>query len=365
MSDKMSTESSSGENAAGSNVSNEGESTEALKVDTTDARKGRKGGGSVTPTAAAGQDQHPYARGAVIEVWHKPGASNSGTEPASSSTGWWSEPDSSDEEAEEETEKDEFNRENASKNKEENKDDNNNQEEAKTNGATIRLCDIIDRAQNPNTGAWRYYIHYRDFNRRMDEWVTTDRIVSPPSVGNAKARALKREQEALLKRQRRAEEESNAQLILETPRQRRRTTTPGPDGNDPNNNFNETEEGGRRTRLSRRKSTVQDDDATVTMSNADEGDDTEPTEAAAAESAASTAPSAHSQHGGNHHSHSNKHKEVVVVGDSVTTHTVGEHVVATLQAQELDEHEGLDEASLREHEEVTKVKNVAFMELGY
>ena len=31
---------------------------------------------------------------------------------------------------------------------------------------------------------------------------------------------------------------------------------------------------------------------------------------------------------------------------------------------EIDEHEGMDEASLREHEEVTKVKNVTKIELG-
>ena len=31
---------------------------------------------------------------------------------------------------------------------------------------------------------------------------------------------------------------------------------------------------------------------------------------------------------------------------------------------EHDEHEGMDEASIKEHEEVTKVKNVAFLELG-
>jgi hypothetical protein len=31
------------------------------------------------------------------------------------------------------------------------------------------------------------------------------------------------------------------------------------------------------------------------------------------------------------------------------------NVVATVPAEELDEHEGLDESALREHEEVTKV----------
>jgi len=43
---------------------------------------------------------------------------------------------------------------------------------------------------------------------------------------------------------------------------------------------------------------------------------------------------------------------------------IGVDVVATVPAQELDEHEGLDEASLREHEEVTKVKNVMQVQLG-
>ena len=30
----------------------------------------------------------------------------------------------------------------------------------------------------------RYYIHYEDFNRRMDEWITIDRILKFPSEGN-------------------------------------------------------------------------------------------------------------------------------------------------------------------------------------
>mmetsp|Transcript_43353 Transcript_43353/g.104775 ORF Transcript_43353/g.104775 Transcript_43353/m.104775 type:complete len:494 (-) Transcript_43353:441-1922(-) len=59
-------------------------------------------------------------------------------------------------------------------------------------------------------------------------------------------------------------------------------------------------------------------------------------------------------------------KGIVALPTQAGTHTttVGEHVVHTISAQELDEHEGLDDAALREHEEVTKVKNVAFLELG-
>lgn len=217
--------------------------------------------------SASPHDTHPFARGAVIEVWHIP------TQHADD---WWSEPDSDEED---------------------------------TENRTVRLCDIIDRRQGNDAMTWKYYVHYRDFNRRMDEWIGMDRIVSPPSVGNAKARALKKKEK---------EEEEAEQEKPEAPK-----------------------EEGRRTRGSRRKSV--DDDATVAASNVgDTGEDSEESP----------------------EKKRDVKKQVLMAPDAVTTHTVGEHVVATVKAQELDEHEGLDEASLREHEEVTKVKNVAFMELG-
>jgi hypothetical protein len=301
------------------------------------------GGGAATPTSS--QDQHPYQRGSVIEVWHIP----AGSSPSAAAVGadaWWSEPDSSDEETEGAAAVD------------------GEAAPATATAATpstqasIRLCDIIDRAQITATAEtsgsllsaasnWRYYIHYRDFNRRMDEWITTDRILSPPSVGNAKARTLKREEE---RRQREEEEAAAAAALVEnslTRSRRRSAMTPTNDG---------TEEGGRRTRLSRRKSNISnDDDATVVTGHTEEEDDvhmTDATYAAALSPSATTTPK-------------KAGSEVLVAADTVTTHTVGEHVVATLQAVELDEHEGLDEASLREHEEVTKVKNVAVVELGY
>jgi hypothetical protein len=89
-----------------------------------------------------------------------------------------------------------------------------------------------------------------------------------------------------------------------------------------------------------------EDDSTVVASNQDK-----------TESGADTPPPPPPSHAAD--------KGIVAIPTAaVTHHTVGEHVVATIPAQELDEHEGLDEASLREHEEVTKVKNVAFVELG-
>jgi len=87
-------------------------------------------------STGTGQDMHPYARSSVIEVWHVDSSSNSKEDDS-----WWSEPDSSED------------------------------DEAKQKQRTVRLCDIIDRAQT-SSGSWRYYVHYRDFNRRMDEWIT-------------------------------------------------------------------------------------------------------------------------------------------------------------------------------------------------
>lgn len=327
--------------------------TAALSVET---ERRAVGGGATTPTAGnatpttSSQDQHPYQRGSVIEVWHIP-AGSSPSAVAVGADSWWSEPDSSDEESA-----------SAADTLKATADSATATAATSSSQASIRLCDIIDRApissstvetnsslQN-SASNWRYYIHYRDFNRRMDEWITTDRVVSPPSVGNSKARALKREEE---RRQREEEEAAAAAALVENSltRSRRRSAaamTPTGDGT--------TEEGGRRTRLSRRKSTVSnDDDATVVTGHTEEEDDVQMADAASTGALSPAAATTPKKAG----------SEVLVAADTVTTHTVGEHVVATLQAVELDEHEGLDEASLREHEEVTKVKNVAVVELGY
>lgn len=42
-----------------------------------------------------------------------------------------------------------------------------------------RLAKIIERSADKNTH--KYYVHYIDFNRRMDEWITVDRILKYPS----------------------------------------------------------------------------------------------------------------------------------------------------------------------------------------
>ena len=268
-----------------------------------------KGPSGPSPAPANSSDVHPYSRGSAIEVIH-------GVKENSENVSWWMESD----------------------------DDDDDDEEDHSQTTSVRLCDVIDRVALGND-SWRYYVHYRDFNRRMDEWVGMERIVSPPSIGNAKVRMLKKEEEKKKKRKQMVEEQTKkdaAEAALAT--QSRASRRARQDLYD----TPETAETPRMTRRQRRRST--DDDNTVVMSNTDKspGDEQSPFQKN------SPFPDCIET------------KEVVTILTHTTAKetTVGEHIVATIPAHELDEHEGLDEASLREHEEVTKIKNVANMELG-
>lgn len=257
-----------------------------------------------------GVDSHPYARGSVIEVLHGV------KEDDEKETFWWSDSEEDDEEEENDEAKDQ-------------------------EGVSVRLCDVIDRVPAGDDSKWRYYVHYRDFNRRMDEWVAMDKIISPPSVGNAKARALKKQEEKIKRKLAKLEEEKQAAAETMQPRGPRgarrdvavaakevaadETSTP------------------RMTRRQRRKTDILD----LPLPNLDGSTNSEP-------DATPVPPEVDAE------------KEIVTIANTAKAETTkaGQHFVATIPAQELDEHEGLDEASLREHEEVTKVKNVAFLELG-
>ena len=388
---------------------------------------------------APAQDVHPYARGAVIEVLYIPaqavGKTTASIQAATSNDPWyWSEDSSlcsttSSSSAENDEDDDEGGS-HANKTKDgdvamedvneiatpqkdntpkddkttpqekdskqakktpspssskDNKEHHHHHHHHHQNAASVRLCDIIDRAPVVNedgteaTNAagqpqfWRYYVHYKDFNRRMDEWVGMDRVVSLPSVGNAKARALKKEEEKQKRKQQRLEEKQRAEqqkkeqkilgdVDVTAPRSSRRrasaqtTSAAGASLTSAAGSLSPaagvaggagaagTDAAGRKTRLRRKSMNADDDAATVVAGNQDE---------AAAGNHDANAPAAI--------------KEILTLPagtSTMATTTVGEHVVATVAAQELDEHEGLDEASLREHEEITKVKNVSFIELG-
>ncbi len=269
-----------------------------------------------------------------------------------------------------------------------NKDNNNNN--------NVWLCDIIDRAplypnldnQHPQQ-QWKYYIHYRDFNRRMDEWIPMERIVSPPSVGNAKVRALKKKKEEEEKERIRAEMmRERLEREREERRMRRLFSEGGGEGGNSDVSTGRRESSLRSSRSSsvgeamntldgtnssagvgtglivdnrkrhrRSSSAVMVNDSTSAVDNNDASRLTRRRRGAAidgdagneADTSAGTAAGT-----------SSSGASAVVVAEE---HTAVD-VVTTLTAQVLDEHEGMDEAALKEHEEVTKVKNVAMLELG-
>ena len=278
-------------------------------------------------------------------------------------------------------------------------------------GTSILLCDIIDRLPSSTPDhplpekRWKYYIHYRDYNRRMDEWITSDRIVSPPSIGGAKVRAMKKEEERRQREERLREEEerrlreeeemelarqklageaaaasadgaaAEASLASSRPRASRRSSNVSVGATDANGAGEDGEAdtaaltaaggggGGGETRLTRRqRRKVTDGDvanSSVPGSTGSPspvpGSSTHGGSAAAGAVATTAGPSGHGPGAGSGH------------GSTVAPKVqerVELNVVTTIAAQELDEHEGIDEAGLREHEEVTKVKNVSSIEMG-
>jgi histone acetyltransferase MYST1 len=356
---------------------NTGRDKGALSVDTSEGATGvapsekassTTSSNKITPrtpsTTTAVMDNHPYARGAVIEVLHGVKESNTeiggdlggtgeGSTDRSDHIGfskededWWNQ-DSDDEgfikDGQEKGGDENAGNGTGSSTIEKTSSETSNDCEPKV---TVRLCDIIDRVPVSNEpGRYRYYVHYRDFNRRMDEWVSMERIVSPPSVGNAKARAIKREEEKKKKEEEKRKKAAEEKKIdVTAPRaSRRRTFTMTPGGSTtPVNDDGEGEDEPRRR--PRRRSVDPEDTMNAASGKAsgsgEGGATTPPPPVMAAE------------------------KGVVALPTAAASTQIGEHVVQTIAAQELDEHEGLDDAALREHEEVTKVKNVAFVELG-
>jgi hypothetical protein len=151
---------------------------------------------------------------------------------------------------------------------------------------------------------WRYYVHYRDSNRRLDEWVTEDRIVSPPSIGAAMAKAVAAERKKAEDEHRKKLEEDRRKSIAALTES---ATVVVPTDTDTT-----------AVRITRRQTRTSGGDSVVQEVTNNVG-----------------------------------HTSVVVPGIRVIAS--GIDVVATVPAEELDEHAGLDESALREHEEVTKV----------
>lgn len=141
-----------------------------------------------------------------------------------------------------------------------------------------------------------YYVHYEDFNRRMDEWVKFDRIEKYPSEANE----IMKERKKFLENSSALSHDTGEPLL-----KRARTSTEGGEGE---------------------------------KEGAGEGDDEK-----------SESGTSQLRERGLSYSH---------LGGEVSAD------VTTIHDNDHDEHEGMDEAQLLEHEEITKVKNVSNVIFG-
>ncbi|KAL3816064.1 hypothetical protein ACHAXA_010369 [Cyclostephanos tholiformis] len=249
----------------------------------------------------------------------------------------------------------------------------------------------------------------RDMMDGMDEWITMERIVSPPSIGNAKMRALKKMEE----RRKREEEErrqtgrtmyevgsylAHSSSSLSVGLRGGVDVARGGSGSG-------ISDGGvvissdfvgpgvtgaaipilaPRKRLRRMVSSAfggatEDPGADVTTTTTKSGVATPPSTfwgGEASEAEAAVVRLTRRQRGGGGGggagsigpggpssamiAQSSSAIGMMMVAEEITA----VDVVTTIAAPVLDEHEGMDAAALKEHEEVTKVKNVSTLELG-
>ena len=47
---------------------------------------------------------------------------------------------------------------------------------AKRTDGSWHSANVVHRRTNPDTNETEYYVHYEGFNRRLDEWIKSDRI---------------------------------------------------------------------------------------------------------------------------------------------------------------------------------------------
>lgn len=166
---------------------------------------------------------------------------------------------------------------------------------AKYRDDSERLAKIIEK-KNDGGDTYSYYIHYIDFNRRMDEWITVDRVTKLPSEANEMAAKIEDEEKA-------AAEEAKARKEAEAAEGREE---------------------------------ILDPIALLTQPGSVHG-------------AGYGRPNMQL-----HHRPLKKNE-----GENED-----ENGVTTIADDDHDEHEGLDEGQIREHEEVTKVKNVNYVQFG-
>lgn len=173
-----------------------------------------------------------------------------------------------------------------------------------------RLAMIVERDTygDGDETYYKYYIHYEDFNRRMDEWVMPDRIISPPSIANPKKEAI---------------DEAAHEAARKLAEQKAALDEKALDDKGQGGSGAKSKRGGK---------------------------------ASAGHGAGFGRPGVQ-----NHHFVRRKTEFEEEIKQAVDEDG---NVITTIADDEHDEHEGLDEAQLKEHEELTKIKNVSNVRFG-
>ena len=229
---------------------------------------------------------------------------------------------------------------------------------AKFRDGTERRASVIDRIprQSEDGGElaqWRYYVHYIGLNRRMDTWVPQSDVRY-----DAEADAAAKQERAKLEKAAKNATGAGAASAAAAAA----SAIHFGDG-----------KGAKLSGGGKGKSGGGKEGADVTAAGAGAGSSSSSAQASAAGAgagpghhAAHHASSSHGHGHGGHGHHVTIGDDEIMDVDGTILHAKrkadGEMVIENVEP----EHEtaGLTEASLREHEEVTKVKNVNFLELG-
>eukprot|EP01038_Epipyxis_sp_PR26KG_P005288 gene5288-7350_t len=232
-----------------------------------------------------------------------------------------------------------------------------------------RIIEAKHRVTSNNLTQSQYYIHYHDFNRRMDEWITSDRILSLPDEeaelfsdeGNNKNKSNANRNDEIkstinikTKELKDLKDDKNIGVVS-----RKRDTR----GNNKKKNPNVD------TLLTINNSNDNNDNSDNNNINITPGIDNNLTNSNKKQRASHRFNNSNNDSitkiitpkNNNHKSNNNNNDYLINTNGSTNSLNNSQNISvipSTVSELEHDEHEGLDEASLLEHEEITKIKNV-------
>ena len=235
-----------------------------------------------------------------------------------------------------------------------------------------RLAKIVERSSSGSSSTTttssprsiQYYIHYYDFNRRMDEWINATRIVAFPSEANPIGAAKEAEDSHAKK----LKEAAATASVAAGNNTASATTTADGSSTGVNASSSATADEVSSTNKSINASSpaaVAPAASTASASNKKSANKKTPAHASSSSSSSNTSSSAQKATAASVAATAAAEKaaqNLKVKLDLIAANA--NNTISTVSEMEHDEHEGMDEASLLEHEEITKIKNIKLVKLG-